>query len=215
MATPTTEAPTPEAGGCSTSSSSDLVHTSTHSEPEDIGWGDDDAGLTQVEQHPDVQPDSDDSDSINDLGLILRESLTISEVSRAIFRPYSRTKVHSANKPDRSFIFPKVHSNGCHRSFQQKWLDRLVYNKEVDGDFCKIHAFQHSSKQQRRFEKTINIDFWVEFQFFVYCPRTRILLCTYAKHVKKKHHTTVKYTYWQKGGTNTSGHAQTAHALIQ
>ena len=131
VATPTTEAPTPEAGGRSTSSSSNLVHTSTHSEPDDIGWGDDDAGLTQVEQHPDVQPDSDDSDSINDLGLILRESLTISEVSRAIFRPYSRTKVHSANKPDRSFIFPKVHSNGCHRSFQQKWLDRLVYSKEV------------------------------------------------------------------------------------
>ena len=144
VATPTTEAPTPEAGSGSMSSSSDPDHVSTHSEPEDTGGGDDDAGPTQVEQHSGVQPDSDDSDSINDLGLILRESLTVSEVSRAIsgLTPGQKyTLLMEHYKPDRSFIFPKVHSNGCHRSFQQKWLDRypwLVYSKEVDGGFCKF-----------------------------------------------------------------------------
>ena len=38
-------------------------------------------------------------------------------------------------------MFPKVHNNGCYRSFQLKWLDKypwLVYSKELDGGFCKF-----------------------------------------------------------------------------
>ena len=43
-------------------------------------------------------------------------------------------------KPDRRFLFPKVYSNGCNRSFQFSWLDKypwLVYSKEADSGFCK------------------------------------------------------------------------------
>lgn len=46
-------------------------------------------------------------------------------------------------KPSRTFSFPKVFSNGCYSSFEQKWLDKypwLVYSKEVDGGFCKFCA---------------------------------------------------------------------------
>ena len=108
------------------------------SEPEDqnTGGGDADAGPNEVEQPPGIQPDSD---SVNDLGLILRGAMTDNEVSRAILaltpgQKYTLLTDHF--KPSQSFIFPILYSNGCHRSFQQKWLDKypwLVYSKEVDG----------------------------------------------------------------------------------
>ena len=96
-----------------------------------------------MEQPPGLQPDSG---CINDLGLILRETMTDSEVSRAISaltpgpgQKYTLLREHY--KPSQSFVFPKVYSNGCHRSFQQNWLDKypwLVYSKEVDNGFCKF-----------------------------------------------------------------------------
>lgn len=65
--------------------------------------------------------------------------MTVIEVSRAIsgLTPGQRYTLLT----DRGFVFPKVHSNGCYRSFQHKWLDKypwLVHSKELDGGFCKF-----------------------------------------------------------------------------
>ena len=106
--------------------------TSDSDEPEDhsMGGGDTDAGPSQVEQPPGVQPDSD---SVNDLGLILRGAMTDNEVSRAIsdLTPGQKYILLTDNfKPSQSFIFLKVYSNGCHRSFQH-------YNK---NSWINIHG---------------------------------------------------------------------------
>lgn len=50
-------------------------------DPKDMGGRGTDAGPNQIEQLPDVQPDSG---SINDLGLILRRTMTDSELSQAL-----------------------------------------------------------------------------------------------------------------------------------
>ena len=80
---------------------------------------------------------------INDIGLVIQEGMSLEEVSRAVSalspcQKYSLLTKHF--KPDRGFLFPKIYSNGCNRSFQLSWLERypwLVYSKEVDGGFCK------------------------------------------------------------------------------
>ena len=72
-----------------------------------------DDGPSQAELRPGFQRDSD---SINDLGLIFGESMTDSEVSRAIsgLTPGQKYSLLTKNyKPGRNFVFPKVHSNGC------------------------------------------------------------------------------------------------------
>ena len=81
---------------------------------------------------------------MNDLGLIIGEAVTDSEVSRAVLGLTSGQKytlLTSHYRPERNFVFPKTFSDGCGRSFQEKWLDKypwLVYSKHLDGGFCKF-----------------------------------------------------------------------------
>ena len=66
--------------------------------------------------------------------------MTDNEVSRAIsaLTPGQKyTLLTDHFKPSQSFIFPKVYSNGCHRSFQQKWLDKYPKWMVVSGGACK------------------------------------------------------------------------------
>ena len=98
-------------------------------------------------------PDKDATDSmstlsseptiLNDIGLIIKEGMSVEEVSHAVLalslsQKYLLLTEHF--KPDHQFLFPKIYSNGCNRSFQLSWLEKypwLVYSKEVDGGFCK------------------------------------------------------------------------------
>ena len=81
---------------------------------------------------------------MNDLGLVIREAMTDSEVSRAVLGLTSGQKytlLTSHYRPEWNFVFPKTFSDGCCRSFQEKWLDKypwLVYSKHLDGGYCKF-----------------------------------------------------------------------------
>ena len=88
---------------------------------------------------------STDSDGIvNDIGQVIKESMTDSEVSAVVSglnAGQKYTLLTNYYRPDRNYIFPKTYSDGCCRSFQLKWLDKypwLVYSKELDGGFCKF-----------------------------------------------------------------------------
>ena len=83
------------------------------------------------------------SSEFNDIGHVIHEGMSVEEVSRAVLalspcQKYLLLTKHF--KPDKGFLFPKMYSNGCNRSFQLSWLEKypwLVYSKEVDGGFCK------------------------------------------------------------------------------
>ena len=80
---------------------------------------------------------------INDIGLVIQEGMSVEEITSAVLaltpsQKYLLLTKHF--KPDKGFLFPKIYSNGCNRSFQLSWLEKypwLVYSKEVDGGFCK------------------------------------------------------------------------------
>lgn len=80
---------------------------------------------------------------LNDIGLIIKEGMSVEEVSHAVLAlsPSQKYQLLTKHfKPDQQFLFPKIYSNGCNRSFQLSWLEKypwLVYSKEVDGGFCK------------------------------------------------------------------------------
>ena len=86
------------------------------------------------------------SESINDLGYIIKSSMGVPEVCRAVSeltdgQRYKLLKEHY--RPRADFRFPRTFSNGCYRSFQYKWLEKypwLVYSKVVNGGFCKFCA---------------------------------------------------------------------------
>ena len=88
----------------------------------------------------------DDTVNVNDVGLIIKESMSNDEVSHAVSalspgQKYAILTEHYV--PGKSFSFPKIYNNDCYRSFQRKWLDKypwLVYSKERDGGFCKLCA---------------------------------------------------------------------------
>ena len=88
---------------------------------------------------------STDSDGVvNDIGQVIKESMTDSEVSAVVSglnAGQKYTLLTNHYRPDRNYVFPKTYSDGCCRSFQLKWLDKypwLVYSKELDGGFCKF-----------------------------------------------------------------------------
>ena len=92
---------------------------------------------------PIAQPIDEDS-VLNDLGLVIKESMTDSEVSTSVAGVNAGQKytlLTNHYRPGRNFMFPKTFSDGCCRSFQLRWLDKypwLVYSKELDGGFCKF-----------------------------------------------------------------------------
>ena len=73
-----------------------------------------------------IVTNSKSSVEINDIGLIIQEGMSVKEVSCAVLalspcQKYSLLTKHF--KPDKGFLFPKIYSNGCNRSFQLSWLE--------------------------------------------------------------------------------------------
>ena len=87
---------------------------------------------------------SRESVSMNDLGHVIKLTMDVADVCRAVCELSNGQKYQLLNdhyKPSADYNFPKNFSNGCYRSFQHKWLEKypwLVYSKAASGGFCKF-----------------------------------------------------------------------------
>lgn len=106
-------------------------------------------GLSQTSSAAsDSESESESSESslINDIGFIIKPSMSVEEVSDAVNKLTNGKKyklLQEHYKPGIDFVFPKTFSSGCNRSFQYRWLEKypwLVYSKAVNGGFCKFCA---------------------------------------------------------------------------
>ena len=100
---------------------------------------------------------------VNDLGFIIKPSMTVNEVCQAVSKLTNGQKYQLLTdhyKPNIGFTFPKAFSNGCNRSFQYRWQEKypwLVYSKAVNGGFCKFCAL--FTKNRTKFGVLVNKPF--------------------------------------------------------
>jgi len=65
--------------------------------------------------------------TLNDIGIVIKEGMSVEEVSHAVsaLTPGEKYILLTKHfKPDRRFLFLKVYSKGCNRSFQFSWFDK-------------------------------------------------------------------------------------------
>ena len=78
----------------------------------------------------------------NDIGRLINDNLSPSEVTQAIGRllpgeKYAFLKHHAV--PSQSHVYPRIYLGGRNRSFQRSWLSEhpwMVYSEVLDGVFC-------------------------------------------------------------------------------
>ena len=78
----------------------------------------------------------------NDIGRLINDNLSPSEVTQAIGRllpgeKYAFLKHHAV--PSQSHVYPRSYLGGSNRSFQRSWLSEhpwMVYSEVLDGVFC-------------------------------------------------------------------------------
>ena len=102
-----------------------------------------------------VQDEETTSDFSNDIGKIIKASMTTDQIVTALHKLTDEHKLFLVKhhyKPSSLFQFPQSFMNKANQSFQRAWLAKylwLVYSPVCDGGFClpcAIFAKDRSSK---------------------------------------------------------------------
>ena len=110
---------------------------------------------------------------LNDRGSVIKLGMSADESARAVnvLSNGEKCKLLTDHfQPSANFPFPKVFSNGCNRQFQHKWLSRypwLVYNKDLNGGFCKFCALFAANRAQHGALVNRPITAWIKVQKIV------------------------------------------------